>query len=135
MVGVDVALGGSAPTEVPGHAVELELAICLRVIVVGRTGPANRVGQREGGRVFELKAGAFASAFNVLLDRVDQPAGRAHDGRRAIAHGVELGEAAGFGPARHDEEIAAGLNEFREFRIKSHMEPEFTREARGGLAK
>ena len=59
----------------------------------------------------------------VVLDGVDEAAGRPHDRQGAVAQAVHLVEAAGLEARRHQEEVGAGLDAVRAAVVELRARP------------
>ena len=73
-------------------------------------------------------------ALVVAPDRVDEPAGGAHDRQRPVAQAVHLVQAAGLEARRHDEEVGARLDPVGERRRRSRSRPGSDRGRRAASA-
>ena len=88
--------------------------------------------QRGCGVLDEAEAGADARRevrFVGIHDRVGKAAGGAHHGGRAVLQRIELVQPAGFVPAGHQEQVAAGFDEVGELFVEPQVQADFVRVA------
>ena len=67
------------------------------------------------------KGKAIAIAIAGVVDGVAQAAGLTHNGDGAITAGYHLGQAAGFGAGRHQEDIGTGINALGQLGVKANV--------------
>src|SRR5258708_4481753 len=108
-----VRLGRTIPGEILLHRLPAHLLDVRGSVEPRRERPADDVIESAGREILEGEARARTGAFVVLDDRVGEPAGRPHDGERAVAKAVELIQAARLEPRRHEEEIRSRLDAVR----------------------
>ena len=86
--------------------------------------------ERRGVEIIEYDAGAGAVCGVVVLDRIGESTGAAHDRHRAVAQAVHLVEPAGLVERGHEEQVARRLDPVRELLVVAALEHHPPREER-----
>ena len=106
-----VSLRAPLPREIHSHPRPHYPLHMLATVVVRAHCPAHRVIESVCARFPELESGPRPVALIVLRYGIVQPAGRPHDGRRAVFERVDLVQPAWLGERRHQEEIRPGFDQ------------------------
>ena len=117
-VQVQILVGRARPAKVLAHGLRDQLVPCLAVIPEQACRAEHGVAHLVAVKVAKREARALAGKLVVRLHGVLQAAGLAHDGQRAVAHGDDLGQAAGLKLRRHQEHIGGGIHALRQRRIE-----------------
>src|SRR6202011_1351771 len=130
-VQLDVQPALALPGEVAAHAVLHDARPMLRLCIQLERAVQRRF-ERLRIEIAEYHAGAGAARAVILLDRVGEAPGTAHDGYRAVAQAVHLVEPARLVTRGHQEQIRRRLDPVRELfvisAVKRHAPGEAARE-------
>ena len=110
LIDVQVLLSGVVPAEVGSHALLLQAAPGLLVVVVEAHRLPDDPEHVPGVDVGEGEAPAGALELVVGQDGVLQAAGLPDDGDGTEAHGDHLAQAAGLADGGHEEDVRAGVD-------------------------
>ena len=117
---------------VGAHGPLLQFAPAV-LVAEGLPGPHDRGIEIEGVVAVEAEARAAVVGGVMGRHRVHQAADPTHHRNRAVAHGQQLADAAGLKAARHQEGIAAGIDQARQGVVIGEKHREATRIAGGHL--
>ena len=95
------------------HGVALE-RLPAAAVAEGLQSPTNRIEERVDREVTEYKAGSRLRRLVRVLHGVGQPARRADDRQRPVAHRIHLVESARLVSRRDEEEIGSRVDEVRQ---------------------